>query len=192
MVKRITDNDILSEKRLIFEALEYAAVKHRHQRRKGASGIPYINHPIEVCRLLLTTLDSPSTDLLIAALLHDTLEDTDANEKEIMEKFGEKVLRIVLELTDNMKLSSAKRKEEQVVKAKSLSYEARCIKISDKTCNIHDIIYTRMFWPDFQKKEYIRWAMRVIAEISDTHPALMKAFYEKVREAEQVLKTSFL
>lgn len=192
MNKRILDDDILPQVRDIFEALEFSAFKHRRQRRKGASGIPYINHPIEVGRLLLNKMDSPDTDLIIAALLHDTLEDTDTQSDEIHKKFGEKVLRIVEEVTDNMKLSYSERKNQQVMKARSLSYEAKCIKIADKTCNIHDILYTRINWPGIRKKEYIRWAIRVIREIDNTNPELIDNFYSTVREAERVLRTKFI
>jgi guanosine-3',5'-bis(diphosphate) 3'-pyrophosphohydrolase len=192
MNKRIINSDILPQVRDIFKALEFSAFKHRRQRRKGSSGIPYINHPIEVVCLLLNKLESPNTDLIVAALLHDTLEDTDTKPDEISQKFGENVLHIVEEVTDNMKLAYIERKNQQVMKARSLSYEARCIKIADKTCNIHDVLYTRIRWPKIRKKEYIRWAIRVIKEIDNTNSELINAFYSTVSEAEEVLHTKFI
>jgi GTP diphosphokinase / guanosine-3',5'-bis(diphosphate) 3'-diphosphatase len=186
------NNDILLPLRDIFDALEFSAFKHRRQRRKGTSGIPYINHPIEVARLLLNKMKSPELNLIIAAILHDTLEDTDTSPEEISQRFGEKVLQIVMEVTDDMKLPYSERKNRQVLKANTLSYEARCIKIADKTCNIHDILHSRIWWPKSRKIEYIRWAMRVIKEIQDTHTELINYFNLTVSEAEEMLHSKFL
>jgi GTP diphosphokinase / guanosine-3',5'-bis(diphosphate) 3'-diphosphatase len=183
---------ILPHLRDIFSALEFSAFRHRHQRRKGLSGIPYINHPIEVAHLLLKMMETPDRELIIAAILHDTLEDTDTKPQDILQNFGEKVLSIVEEVTDNMKLSYRERKIQQVSKARNLSYEAKCIKIADKICNMHDILYTRINWPRSRKKEYIRWAIRVIKEIEDTNPKLISAFYLMVKEAEEKLDTKFI
>lgn len=174
--------------RLIFKALDFAAIKHQFQKRKGADGIPYINHLIEVAGMILQLIDKPSVELLEAAILHDVIEDTDANEEEILKLFGEKVLNIILEVTDDMSLPYIKRKSLQIQKARYLSYEARCIKIADKTCNVRDILYTRIKWSGKRKIKYIQWAVKVVAEIRNTHSGLVAEFDEIVKQAEENLK----
>ncbi|MBA7528691.1 hypothetical protein ES705_20879 [subsurface metagenome] len=174
----------------LFFALEYAANMHRFQKRKGAAGIPYINHLIEVSNLLVQKLEKPSDELLVAAVLHDVLEDTNAREDEIEKRFGNKVLSIVCEVTDDMRLSSSQRKELQIQTAKGLSFEAHCIKIADKTCNIRDILYTRIKWSRKRKMQYINWAIKVIEQIRDTHPGLVEEFYTIVRKSKELLDIS--
>lgn len=174
----------------IFTALEFAAVKHQFQKRKGAAGIPYVNHLIEVAALLTRQIDNPSADLLTAAILHDVIEDTDAKKEDIQKKFGKKVLDIVLEVTDDMRLPSSERKALQIKHAKDLSYEARCIKIADKTCNIRDILFTRIKWSRKRKIKYIQWAIHVVNQIRDTHSGLVAEFDRIVKVSEEMLEFS--
>jgi len=188
MNKQIIKQGNTFNMRLIFSALEYAAIKHQFQKRKGAAGIPYINHLIEVGNLLIQKLERPSGELLVAAILHDVIEDTDAKAEEIKELFGEKVAAIVMEVTDDMRLPSSVRKKNQIKKAGDLSFEARCIKIADKTCNIHDILFTRIKWSAKRKQKYIAWAGKVIDEIRDTDPNLIKEFEQAVKQSKEVLK----
>ena len=75
----------------IMEATHFAAVKHKDQRRKDKCQTPYINHPIGVARILSHEASICDVDVLVAALLHDTVEDTDCSHEEIEAKFGEKV-----------------------------------------------------------------------------------------------------
>ena len=175
----------------IFSALEFAATKHQFQKRKGAAGIPYINHLIEVAALLSRMISDPSADLLIAATLHDVIEDTNAKKEDIQNRFGEKVLGIVLEVTDDMSLPSFERKALQIQHAKDLSYEARCIKIADKTCNIRDILYTRIKWSRKRKIKYIQWAIQVVNEIRDTHPGLVAEFDRIIKQSEEMLEVNW-
>jgi len=174
-----------------FRALEFAAHKHRFQKRKGAGGIPYINHPIEVASLLLSKMKNPSPEVILAAILHDTLEDTDTQAEEIESGWGEKVCSIVMEVSDNMKLPPLKRKEQQVIHADRLSPEARAVKMADKICNIRDILYTRIRWIRWQKISYINWSVEIIQQISRSHPELEAEFRQTLKEAEDVLKTEF-
>jgi len=175
----------------IFAAIEFAASKHQFQKRKGAAGIPYINHLIEVAALLTRQVDNPTSDLLIAAILHDVIEDTDAKKEDIQNRFGKKVLGIVLEVTDDMRLPSFKRKALQIQHAKDLSYEARCIKIADKTCNIRDILFTRIKWSRKRKIKYIQWAIHVVNKIRDTHPGLVREFDRIIKQSEEMLEITW-
>jgi len=87
-----------------------------------------------------------------------------------------------------MHLPSSVRKKNQIKKAKKLSYEARCIKIADKTCNIRDILFTRINWSKKRKIKYVLWANKVIDEIRDTDPNLIKEFEQAVKQSKEVLK----
>src|ERR1043166_8253441 len=102
----------------LLQALHFAADKHRDQRRKGAEASPYVNHLIEVAELLAR--EGGVTDLLTlqAAILHDTLEDTDTTPAELDAHFGGEVRRIVEEVTDDPQLSQAERKRLQIVQAR--------------------------------------------------------------------------
>ena len=190
------NNDMIhsfSQKQLadIFKALEFASIKHSRQKRKGSAGIPYINHPIQVAHLLIRCIQNPTKEIIIAALLHDTLEDTNTTPEELNGQFGDKVLRMVEEVTDNMKLSSPKRKELQIKHAHTLTAEAGYIKIADKTCNIRDMLTTRIHWTHKQKIAYIEWAGKVISRINDKHKGLIEEFKNAVAEAETILNYKF-
>ncbi len=167
----------------IFEALEFAAKKHQRQRRKGTAGIPYINHPIEVARMIATEIHPCSDNLLIAALLHDVLEDTDTNSEDLIALFGREVASIVEEVSDDMSLPSALRKDLQVENAHKLTGPARCIRIADKACNIRDLLNTRIKWTRRRKIDYVLWAMKVVDEVRQTNSSLESVFDQIVEDA---------
>jgi len=166
----------------------FSALKHAHQRRKGAGDIPYINHPVDVANLLASTIPDTDYNLLIAAILHDTLEDTKTSNAEIEELFGKEVLDIVLEVTDDMSLSKAIRKSKQIEKAPFISPKAKLIKIADKACNIRDILRTRMYWSNRQKVKYILWAVEVAEKCKNINTNLDQEFDEIVEKARSILK----
>lgn len=175
----------------IFDALKFAAYKHRRQKRKGLLGIPYINHPIEVTGLLISEIKEPSSELITAAILHDIIEDTRTKFTDLEKQFGPSVARIVEEVTDDMTLPSIIRKRDQAKKVSSLSYNARCIKIADKTCNINDLLFSKIKWSRKRKIEYIEWANSVISQIRDTHKGLIARYDEALERAGNILKYSF-
>ena len=102
---------------LFVKALQFATLKHRDQRRKGSKQRPYINHPIQVMEILWTTGGVRDTNTLVAALLHDTVEDTGVSPQEISELFGDDVRGLVMEVTDNKLLPKPVRKILQVTDA---------------------------------------------------------------------------
>lgn len=175
----------------LFDALEFAAHKHQGQKRKGAEGIPYINHPIDVAKMIADEIEDASTELLMAALLHDTLEDTETSSGELEGRFGRHISIIVREVSDDMKMSSNRRKILQVKNAATLSYPARCIRIADKACNIRDILHTRIYWLRKRKIDYVIWAIQVVNEIRDTNESIVAAFDKIVEEASSELKFKF-
>ncbi|QQS50691.1 MAG: HD domain-containing protein [Bacteroidota bacterium] len=172
---------------LITKAYEFAAEKHCLQRRKGAKDVPYINHPIEVANLLSHTSNTLNQTLIIAAILHDVLEDTNTSAAEIEQLFGSDVLSVVLEVTDNMRLSKLERRAAQISKASTISDLAKQIKIADKTCNILDILTTRLAWTRSMKIEYIVWAMEVVKGCRGVNPQLEAEFDKACQMARNVL-----
>lgn len=124
----------------LLEAISFAAQKHRYQRRKGADAEPYINHPLEVAKLLANIGGVLDKNILIAAVLHDTIEDTDTTADEIAKHFGEDVSQLVMEVTDDTSLNKQERKQKQVEHATHLSPAAKQIKLADKISNIRDIL----------------------------------------------------
>ncbi|MGI8494154.1 MAG: HD domain-containing protein, partial [Pyrinomonadaceae bacterium] len=123
----------------LLQAASFAAKKHKNQKRKGADREPYINHPLEAANLLANVGNVEDYDVLIAALLHDTIEDTGTSEAEVTELFGEKVCGYVLEVTDDKSLPKQVRKEKQIEHAPHLSDGAKQIKLCDKISNIRDV-----------------------------------------------------
>jgi guanosine-3',5'-bis(diphosphate) 3'-pyrophosphohydrolase len=147
----------------LLQAMRFAAEKHIHQRRKNAGATPYINHPIEVAEHLASVGDITDEDVLIAALLHDTIEDTNTTVEEIEDKFGVRVASIVMECTDNKSLEKAERKRLQIVHAPQKSVDAKCVKMADKTCNLASIIIDPpLDWSIQRQQEYFTWAERVV------------------------------
>src|SRR5688500_4024447 len=124
----------------LLSAASFAAVRHTDQKRKGSRGEPYINHPLEVANLLANVGGVDDYDVLIAAILHDTVEDTETTPEELAERFGKRVASIVAEVTDDKSLPKKRRKELQIEHAPHLSAEAKLVKLCDKISNIRDVV----------------------------------------------------
>ena len=159
------------------DALAFAAHKHRHQRRKDADASPYINHPIELVKVLsaegLVTERVP----LLAALLHDTVEDTETTEAELAARFGPAVATVVMEVTDDQTLPKARRKALQVEHASHISREAQLVKLADKICNLRDVASKPPSqWSLERRREYFDWGARVIDGVRGVHPRLEAIF----------------
>ncbi|QQS42782.1 MAG: bifunctional (p)ppGpp synthetase/guanosine-3',5'-bis(diphosphate) 3'-pyrophosphohydrolase [Acidobacteriota bacterium] len=169
-------------------AAHYAAHQHRTQKRKGLNEEPYIVHPLEVARLLSTIGGVHDPDVLIAAILHDTIEDTSAEKEDILEMFGERVCEIVLEVTDDKSLPKAERKKLQEEHAPHLSPEAKQLKMCDKISNISDILENPpKDWPLERMIEYVDWGERVFAGLRGTNEDLERHFDELVERARREL-----
>jgi (p)ppGpp synthase/HD superfamily hydrolase len=149
----------------VIKAADFAAVKHKDQRRKNKSAIPYINHPIGVARIL--TSEGKVTDPIVlqAALLHDTVEDTDTTIEEIGDVFGQKVKNIVAEVTDDKSLAKEDRKQIQIDTAYKKSPEAKLVKLADKLHNLRsldDVEGVPVGWDEKRVHEYFIWAFNVV------------------------------
>ncbi|NXH62043.1 MESH1 pyrophosphohydrolase, partial [Rhabdornis inornatus] len=162
-----------SEMARLLEAVDFAARKHKEQRRLDPEGTPYINHPI-----VPLVPSSPQ-----AALLHDTVEDTDTTFSEIEEWFGAEVRRVVEEVTDDKTLPKMERKRLQIERAPDCSRRAKLVKLADKLHNLRDLNRcTPRGWSAERVQEYFRWAARVVAGLRGTSAALEGALQRLFEE----------
>jgi GTP diphosphokinase / guanosine-3',5'-bis(diphosphate) 3'-diphosphatase len=177
----------------IFKALEFASHRHRAQRRKGTRKIPYINHPIQVASLLANEGGETDTVLLSAAILHDVIEDTvdsveERNElmAEIKEIFGEEILSLTMEVTDDKTLEKKIRKQLQIEQANHKSVRAKKLKIADKITNLRDIILDPPDWWTAERiLEYMNWSEKVVTGLKGVNPELEKLFFDTLAEAKK-------
>jgi len=173
---------------LLLKALSFAADKHRFQTRKDSAGTPYINHPINVALTLAQTGRETDMNLLVAAILHDTIEDTETTPEEIETNFGRDVLDIVLEVTDDKTLTKDERKQLQVSQASKKSLRARKLKLADKICNVHDIIHHPPGnWSVERKLNYLSWAEEVLKGLTGVNEALEQKLRHVIEEGRNVL-----
>ena len=120
----------------------------------------------------------------MAALLHDTVEDTDTTIEELESQFGAAVATLVREVTDDKALPKEARKARQVEHAPELSPRARLIKLGDKICNVRDITTNPpVGWSVARRREYFDWTRRVVDEIRGTNAALEARYDETFAHA---------
>jgi guanosine-3',5'-bis(diphosphate) 3'-pyrophosphohydrolase len=148
---------------MIMKAANFAAEKHKRQCRNDAGRTPYINHPLEVANILMNEAGIHDEMVIVAALLHDTIEDTDTTAHEIAEEFNIGVMLIVLEVSDNKALPKMLRKQQQIDHAATISDKAKLVKMADKIANMRDIVANPPAnWPLERKLEYFDWAKAVV------------------------------
>lgn len=167
----------------IIEATHFAAVKHKAQRRKDAEETPYINHPIGVARILSHEAGISDIAVLQAALLHDTVEDTNTTFLEIEEKFGQEVRTIVEEVTDDKTLPKKARKRLQIEHAAHCSQKAKLVKLADKLYNLRDLNRcTPQGWSEKRVQEYFQWAFQVVNGLQGTNVVMEKHLDQLFKE----------
>jgi GTP diphosphokinase / guanosine-3',5'-bis(diphosphate) 3'-diphosphatase len=158
-------------------ALAFASRKHSQQKRKDADASPYINHPIALVSILAVEAGIHDRETLCAALLHDTIEDTNTSVEELTEAFGGPVTSLVQEVTDDKRLPKAERKRRQVEHAAHLSPKARAVKLADKIANLRDVADSPPIkWPSSRRQEYFDWAKQVVDNIPEPPPSLLSLF----------------
>lgn len=161
---------------LVVHALDFAARKHRNQRRKDRARSPYINHPIDVLAALVLEAGITDSPVLAAALLHDTLEDTDTAPDELIAAFGLEIANIVAEVTDDKRLPKAERKRRQIAHAPTLSDRAKLVKLADKLCNLRDVHQSPpIHWSIERRRAYFDWAENVVMALGSTNQPLTHA-----------------
>lgn len=162
---------------IVLAASAFAAHKHRDQRRKGADASPYINHPIAVANVLANEAGISDPIVLAAALLHDTIEDTDTSVEELETEFGPEIAAIVVEVTDDKNLDKPLRKRLQIEHAAALSRPAQLVKFADKICNIRDMSGSPpVDWSFERRAEYFAWAKQVVDQMRGVSPVLEMLF----------------
>jgi len=162
---------------ILIRALAFASRKHSTQRRKDADASPYINHPIALVSILAVEAAVTDRDVLCAALLHDTIEDTATTPEELAENFGPIIGAVVAEVTDNKSLPRERRKRLQVEHAHRLSPAAALVKIADKIANLRDMTDSPPAdWPLQRRQDYFDWAKEVVDAIPNPPQALRKLF----------------
>jgi len=178
----------ITEVAQLLQAIEFSAYKHRTQRRKDADASPYINHPIAVGTLLATVGGVTDLPVLIAAVLHDTLEDTETTPAELQEHFGAEVRALVEEMTDDKSLPKAERKRLQVEHAPRVSARAKLIKLADKIANVRDVSTTPPSdWSLERRREYLDWTQDVIAGCRGENLGLEACYDEALVEGRREL-----
>ncbi|KAA3626922.1 MAG: bifunctional (p)ppGpp synthetase/guanosine-3',5'-bis(diphosphate) 3'-pyrophosphohydrolase [Proteobacteria bacterium] len=167
----------------VLRALDFAADKHRDQRRKDLPASPYINHPIELADVLCNEGGVRDVVVLCAAVLHDTIEDTETTHAELMQHFGAEIADVVVEVTDDQSLPKAERKRLQIEHASIASDRAKLVKLADKICNLRDMLSRPPAgWDLERRREYFDWARAVIDMLRGIHPGLEKLFDEVYRK----------
>ena len=172
----------------LLKAIAFAADKHSRQRRKDAEASPYINHPIAVATVLAAEGEVSDEVTLLAAALHDTVEDTQTTFVELEEHFGPEVTGLVRELTDDKSLDKMERKRLQIEHAAQASSRAKQLKIADKICNIRDItVSPPADWSLERRRKYLTWSEEVVAGCRHVNSKLDQAFDQAIAQAREVL-----
>jgi guanosine-3',5'-bis(diphosphate) 3'-pyrophosphohydrolase len=162
---------------LLLRAASFAAHKHKDQRRKDAGASPYINHPLTLATVLREEGGVDDVAVIAAALLHDTIEDTDTSYVELRGLFGDEIAEMVIEVTDTKWLKKMSRKRLQVSKAARASHGAKLVKLADKISNLRDIVASPPSdWSQERKREYFDWAKQVVDQIRGTNAKLERRF----------------
>ncbi|ALC47149.1 Mesh1 [Drosophila busckii] len=155
------------------KCLQYAAHKHSEQRRKDPKCTPYVNHVINVSTILAVEAGVQDEAVLMAALLHDVVEDTDATFADVEALFGSDVCNLVCQVTDDKSLEKQERKRLQIVNAAKSSSRAKLIKLADKLDNLRDLqINTPSGWTEERREQYFVWAKKVVDNLRGTNSAL--------------------
>ncbi len=169
--------DPIAQIQAILSAARFAAEKHAGQRRKGEAAEPYVNHLLEVAELVAMALPEPDTNLVIAALLHDSIEDAGVTAGDLASRYGSDVASLVSEVTDDKSLPKQERKRLQVQNAPKKSARAQTIKLADKISNLRSMLVSPPAgWDVERRREYFVWARRVVDGLTAPNPMLKAEF----------------
>lgn len=167
-------------------ARQFAEVAHAGQTRKGAAKEPYIRHVAEVAALVAGF--GGSSGQVMAAWLHDTVEDCGVLPEEVAELFGAEVAALVAEMTDDKALPKAERKQLQVDHAAHKSDAAALIKICDKLSNIRAVgTAPPVHWPVARQAAYLDWAEAVVVRLPSGADPARAAFAEALAGSRRLV-----
>jgi (p)ppGpp synthase/HD superfamily hydrolase len=176
----------LNPVRQVLAAARFASEKHAAQRRKGSTAEPYVNHLLEVAELLARTADELDPNLIVAALLHDTIEDVGVTRAELAARFGEDVAALVAEVSDDKSLPKQTRKALQIENAPKKSPRAQALSTADKICNMRSIVSSPPAdWSFERRVEYVRWARQVVGRFADLNGRLAAEFEQASSELQE-------
>src|SRR3954453_13702098 len=173
--------------RRIMSAARFAAEKHAQQKRKGENGEPYFNHLLEVAELIAASSPHLDVELVMAAFLHDTVEDTGVTLQELEQRFGKDVADLVSEVTDDKSLPKEIRKQLQVEHTPEKSSRAQTLKLADKISNLRAIISSPpVGWSRERKQQYFEWARQVVSGIASPNEYLKSEFDKAYRSISKL------
>ena len=191
---RPTDTRVANVKHdlaFLLQAAMFSAEKHRRQRRKGEDASPYINHPIAVADLVANVGGISDVRILAAAILHDTIEDTNTTLDQLTELFGQEVSTLVAEVSDDKSLPKAERKRLQIEHAQQLSSAAKMIKLADKISNVTEVLENPpVDWSIERRRDYLEWARAVVAGCQGTNAGLEQRFDELLKRGLRTLEAA--
>jgi len=167
------------------QALDFAAERHSAQRRKGPDAAPYVNHLIEVASLVANVGQVDDVEVLIAAVLHDVLEDTPTTAGEIGERFGARVCRLVQALSDDKSLPRARRRALALDELPSMEADVKIIKLADLSSNIKFLPST---WSGPRKLEYLEWSEHAATICSPECQPLAELYWQRARATRAALE----
>lgn len=185
LTKAYTDEHALDDAEidLILAAIEFATDKHKDQVRKNKDKSPYITHPLLVTLYLVEDGKVRDSQLITAALLHDTVSDSVATSDEIQKKFGKQVALYVGEMTEDKGAPRAERKRRQVIAAAHQSLGAAQIRMADQLCNLKELRTTPPEdWNRTRIDEYYHWSQSVLDRLPTANPELKKATSHVIEE----------
>jgi len=163
----------------LIKCINFAAIKHKDQRRLDPEQTPYINHPIGVAYILTNEAKVTDVEVIQAALLHDTVEDTDTTFEEIEREFGSRVCDIVKEVTDDKSLPKITRKELQIKHAPTSSPQAKLVKLADKLYNLRDLERAiPKKWTAQRVQEYFKWSKQVVDGLKGSNRSMENSLDE--------------
>jgi len=172
----------------VLRAADAAARWHVNQRRKGAAQEPYITHLLEVARLVGEATNGADHNLIVAALLHDTIEDQGVTREEIAAQFNDDVAALVVEVTDDKKLPKAERKRLQIKHAPNLTSRAKILKLADKISNLRSLATSPPAdWPVQRRADYVIWTSEVVRGLRGASSLLEQEFDRAAADAERTI-----
>ena len=170
-------------------ALTYAAEAHANQRRKGAAQEPYLNHLVEVMDLVARATGGQDIELLIAALLHDVVEDTAVTQDQLAQTFGERVARVVHENSDDMSLPKDERRRQRIAGMAKKSADARMVKTADVISNLRAMATSPPAgWTADRKLGYLEGCRQLIDAGRGANSTLEAVFDETAAATEQAIR----
>ncbi len=158
------------------QAVLYCMRKHQNQVR--VDGSPYIAHPLRVSEILRSIGGIRDMDVIIAALLHDLIEDTDCEWASLAYRYGSHVADLVAQLSGDMRLPKKERREEIIARISNASADAKAIRLADKLDNLRDM----EGFSDSRKQDYIRESRKILAACKGANSALETALEQTINK----------